>query len=133
MHFIIKKFNLESIELIKKYKRGLKQNPTNNTQNQYNKNKIKKFVEKTIRIIKLIFEKPIEINQQNYKGNTPLILSVLSKNPMIFDLIYAHEPDITIKNYLGATAYDIAKKLQFTHGIEKLESHKAMFPNKKQQ
>ncbi|KAM3859716.1 ankyrin repeat domain-containing protein 22 [Diretmus argenteus] len=76
---------------------------------------------KNVRLMKMILNHEVKINDVDYKGNTGLHYACQRKSLRLVPLLLEKNADATIKNNDGETALDIATRLKFKKIITMLK------------
>ncbi|OQR90251.1 hypothetical protein THRCLA_09393, partial [Thraustotheca clavata] len=79
---------------------------------------------------RILLEKSVNVNDQDAKGQTPLIVAIEMNNFNVFQVLLDANTDLTLKTSSGQTAFAIAAHLKQTHMTQamlpKLKDHGAM-------
>ena len=75
-----------------------------------------------VRATEILLYHKADVNKQDDKGNTPLILACLKNNEKVVEMLLKHTPDLNIVNAMGYSAIDIAKKNCTDSVVELLEA-----------
>ena len=76
--------------------------------------------------IQSLIDEGINISKADLRSglrSTPLMVAAKENNEKIVKLLLAHNPDLSVKNYMGKTIFDLIKKETINNNIREIINH----------